>query len=254
MPRFCANLTMMFTEVDFLDRFAAAARAGFPAVEMLSPYDAPADEVRAAADEAGVEIALFNTPAGDFAAGERGFAAIPGKQATYREGLEKALTYAEVLEPDCIHVMAGRTEGEEARNTFVENLKWTSEQSDNQRFSIEPINHHDIPGYFLGTTAQAMPILDEVGAPNVGLQFDLYHVQIMEGDLTRRLRALADRIFHTQIAGVPERHEPDAGEFNLDRMMQVLDEIGYSGWVGAEYNPRAGTVEGLGWYAPWRPV
>ncbi len=251
MPRFCTNLTMMFTEVPFLDRFNAASAAGFAAAEMLSPYDAAASEVRSAADAAGVAFALYNTPLGD-TPGARGHGAIPGGRDLFRAGFEKAIAYAEDLQPDCIHVMAGLAEGGAAEETFLENLAWAAAQAPDQRLAIEPINNRDIPGYFLNTTDQAVRILDAVNAPNLGLQFDVYHVQIMEGDLTRRLERLAPRIFHVQIAGVPDRHEPDRGEFALNHVLSTLDRIGYQGWVGCEYNPAGRTEDGLGWMAAFR--
>ena len=252
MPRFCANLTMMFTEVPFLERFDAAVRAGFGAVEMLFPYEAPAADVRAAADAAGVAIALYNTPAGDWTKGERGLAALPGRQADFRAAFGRALDYAGVLEPGRIHVMAGIAKGKDARTTFVENLAWAAAEAPGQQLCIEPINDRDIPGYFLNRTSEAIPIIDEVGAANLGLQFDIYHVQIMEGDMTRRLERLADRIVHVQLAGVPERHEPDAGELNVAHVMGTLDRIGYDGWVGCEYHPAGRTEDGLGWLANLR--
>lgn len=252
MPRFCANLTMMFTEVPFLERFGAAARAGFRGVEMLFPYEAPASEVRAAVEAAGIEIALFNTPAGAWGAGDRGLAAVPGREEEFRAAFRKAMDYAAVLKPGCVHVMAGLTQGAEAEETFIGNLKWAAAEAPGQRLCIEPINSRDIPGYFLNTTAQAMPIIDAVGAPNLGLQFDIYHVQIMEGDLTRRMERLAERIFHVQLAGVPERHEPDTSEVALDNVMGVLDRIGYEGWVGCEYHPAGRTEDGLGWFDRFR--
>lgn len=252
MPRFCANLTMMFTEVPFLERFAAAADAGFKAVEMLFPYEALASEVRAAADAAGTTIALYNTPPGSWEAGDRGLAAIPGREEAFRAAFGQALDYARVLDPGCLHVMSGLTRGEAATRTLIENLKWAAAQAPDRQLAIEPINTRDIPGYFLNTTDQAIAILDAVGAPNVGLQFDIYHVQIMEGDLTRRLERLAGRIAHIQLAGVPERHEPDRSEVDLAHAMAVLDRIGYAGWVGCEYRPAGRTADGLGWFDAYR--
>ena len=247
MPRFCANLTMMFTEVPFLDRFERAARAGFQAVEMLFPYEAPASEVRAAANGAGVEIALFNAPPGSWDNGDRGLAAMPGKQAEFQAAFAQAMDYAAVLQSRSLHLMSGLTKDAAATDTLIENLRWAAEQAPDQQMAIEPINTRDIPGYFLNTTDQAIEILDAAGAPNIGLQFDIYHVQIMEGDLTRRLERLAKRIVHVQLAGVPDRHEPDASEVGLSHVMAVLDRIGFAGWVGCEYRPAGRTEDGLSW-------
>lgn len=252
MPRFCANLTMMFTEVPFLERFSQAAKAGFSGVEMLFPYEAPAADVRAAAAAAGVEIALYNVPPGSWEAGDRGLAAIPGQEGAFREAFARALDYARVLNPGCLHVMSGLTRDEAATRTLIDNLKWAAAQAPDQQLAIEPINTRDIPGYFLNTTDQAIEILDEVGAQNVGLQFDIYHVQIMEGDLTRRIERLAGRIVHVQLAGVPERHEPDQSEVDLAHVIGVLDRVDYAGWVGCEYHPAGRTRDGLGWFAAFR--
>ena len=247
MPKFCANLSMMFTEVPFLERFGAAAAAGFPAVEMLFPYEAPANEVKAAADAAGVQIALFNTPAGAWDDGQRGLSALPGQEAAFRDAFAKMMDYAAVLEPHCLHIMAGLSQGDAAAQTYAENLAWAAAEAPDHQFAIEPINNRDIPGYFLNRTDQAVAILDRVGAENIGLQFDIYHVQIMEGDLTRRFEALKDRVVHVQLAGVPDRHEPDQSEVNLHHIMSTLDRCGYRGWVGCEYRPAGRTEDGLRW-------
>lgn len=252
MPRFAANLSMMFTEHAFLDRFAAAAGAGFPGVEYLFPYAEKAEDIRAALDAAGLAQALFNCPPGDWDAGERGMSAIPGREAEFRDTIGKALDYAGVIGPERLHIMAGLAEGPEAEATYVENLKWAAAQAPDRIFVIEPINSRDMPGYFLSTSTQAIGILDAVAAPNLMLQFDLYHTQIMEGDLTRRMEALAPRIGHMQIAGVPDRHEPDAGELNYPALFETMDSTGYKGWVGCEYRPAGRTEDGLGWFAPYR--
>lgn len=253
MPRFAANLSMMFTEHAFLDRFAAAGAAGFEAVEFLFPYAETAADVRAALDGAGLKQALFNCPPGDWDAGERGMSAIPGREAEFREAIGKALDYAAVIAPDRLHIMAGLAEGPEAEATYVENLKWAAAQAPERTFLIEPINSRDMPGYFLSTSTQGLRILDAVGAPNLKLQFDLYHTQIMEGDLTKRLESLIDRVGHIQIAGVPDRHEPDRGELNYPALFETLDRLGYDGWIGCEYRPAGRTEDGLGWFAPYRP-
>lgn len=248
MPKFAANLSMMFTEHAFLDRFAAASNAGFTGVEFLFPYDFEAEEIHGALTKAGLKQALFNTPPGDWQAGERGMAAIPGRNQEFREFFEQALDYADILQPDAIHVMAGNAAGKSAQATFIDNLSWAAEEAGDQQLVIEPINSRDMPGYFLNRSDQAVAILQTVGAPNLKLQFDMYHVQIMEGDLTRRLERMIPFLGHVQIAGVPDRHEPDAGELNTNHLFETLDRLGYAGWVGCEYHPAGDTVEGLGWF------
>lgn len=249
MPRFAANLSMMFAERPFLDRFAAAAAAGFEGVEFLFPYEHEPQAIRDALDAAGLRQALFNCPPGDWAAGERGMAAIPGRESEFRESFAQALRYAEAIRPDRLHVMAGLTSGAQARAAYVANLRWAAEQAPDRVLVIEPINTRDIPGYFLTRSDEAVAVIEEVGAPNLRLQFDLYHAQIMEGDLTRRLERLMPLIEHIQIAGVPDRHEPDAGEVNFPHLFAELDRLGYDGWVGCEYRPAARTEDGLGWFA-----
>lgn len=251
MPRFAANLSMMFNEVPFLDRFAAARAAGFAGVEFLFPYAHPADAVKAALDGAGLSMALFNAPPGDWDAGDRGMAAIPGREAEFRETFAMALDYAATLGPHRLHIMAGIVDGDAARATYVDNLRWAADAAAAQRLVIEPINSRDMPGYFLNTTTQGAAIIEEVGAANLQLQFDLYHAQIMEGDLTRRLERLMPITGHIQIAGVPDRHEPDMGEVNFPHLFETLDRLGYSGWVGCEYRPAGQTEDGLGWFEPY---
>ena len=247
MARFAANLSMMFTELPFIERFGAAARAGFRAVEYLFPYGYDPAEIRAALDAEGLEQALFNTPPGDWEAGERGFAAV--NTTDFPRHLQTALDYADVIRPKNIHVMSGLAEGAEARETLIFNLKAACAVMPEQGFVIEPINSRDIPGYFLSRSDQAAAIIAEVDAPNLRLQLDLYHCQIMEGDLTKRIEALAPIIGHVQIAGVPDRHEPDSGETNLPHLISVLERVGYDGYIGCEYRPAGRTEEGLGWFA-----
>ncbi|MFQ5566269.1 MAG: 2-oxo-tetronate isomerase [Paracoccaceae bacterium] len=248
MPRFAANLTMLFTERPFLARFDAAAAAGFEAVEFLFPFAHPAAESRAALDGSGLALALFNTPPGDWQAGERGLAALAGREADFRDSMAKALDYAAVLQPHRLHVMAGIAEGPEARAVYIANLAHAAEAAAGQGLCIEPINSRDMPGYHLNNSTDAVAVLDAVGAANLGLQFDLYHAQISEGDLTRRLEALMPRIVHVQVAGVPERHEPDTGEVDFAHLFGVLDRLGYAGFVGCEYRPAGRTEDGLGWF------
>jgi hydroxypyruvate isomerase len=252
MPKFAANLTMMFNEAPFLERFGRARRAGFRGVEYLSPYVAEPTEIRARLDEHGLEQALYNTNPGNFEAGERGTAAVPGLESRFDADIDQALRYAETLRPGNIHIMAGRADGPKARETFVANLKKACAKAPSQGFVIEPINTRDMPGYFLTTTTQAKDIIAEVGAPNLKLQLDLYHCQIMEGDLTRRIEALAPLVAHVQIAAVPDRHEPDTGETNLGHLLSALDRVGYKGWIGCEYRPAGVTEDGLGWFAPYK--
>lgn len=254
MPRFAANLTMMFGEAPFLERFGRAAAAGFRAVEYLFPYAHAADEVAAQLDAHQLTQALFNTPPGDWEGGDRGMAAAPGAEAAFEAQLSQALDYAAVIRPERVHVMAGVFQGDAARRAYIANLKRACAAAPQQRFVIEPINSRDMPGYHLSTSADALSVIEEVGADNLALQFDLYHAQIMEGDLTRRIEAIAERglIGHVQIAGVPDRHEPDSGETAFAHLMATLDRVGYRGWVGCEYRPAGATEAGLGWFEPYR--
>ena len=253
MPKFAANLSMMFTEHAFPDRFAAASQAGFTGVEFLFPYDYPAADLRARLDEHGLTQALFNTPPGDWAKGERGLAAIPGREAEFEVAVERALVYADVLGNSCIHAMSGLVpdggDRDAFRATLVGNLRRAAPvaAARGRTLIIEPINTRDIPGYFLNYQAQARSIIEEVGADNVRLQFDLYHCQIMEGDLAVHMRTYRDLIAHMQIAGTPGRHEPDCGEVHYPFLFDLMDELEYDGWVGCEYHPRGDTAAGLGW-------
>jgi hydroxypyruvate isomerase len=255
MPKFAANLSFIFQEVDFLDRFAAAAECGFKAVEYLGAYDHPPETVAAQLQKHGLAQALFNMPPGDWAAGERGMAALPGREDEFRAGVDKALTYAKATNCRLLHAMAGLwpdgRDRAEAERTYIANLRYAAERLAPEGITviIEPINNRDIPGYFLNTTTQAMAVIERVGHPNLQLQLDLYHVQIMEGDLAHHIRALAGRYPHIQIAGNPGRNEPDVGEINYPYLFDLLDEIGYSGWIGCEYRPKADTRAGLGWAA-----
>ncbi|MEM9148109.1 MAG: 2-oxo-tetronate isomerase [Pseudomonadota bacterium] len=252
MPRFAANLSQMFQEVPFLERFGHAATAGFKAVEFLFPYEHEAAAIRAELDAHGLDLALYNTPPGNWDAGERGAAAVPGLDVRFEQDIERALTYAAVLKPRNIHVMAGIAQGPEARSDYVARLARAAAITPDQGLVIEPINHRDMPGYHLQTTEAARAVIAEVAAPNLRLQLDLYHAQIMEGDLTRRIEALAPLIAHVQVAGVPLRHEPDAGELNFHALMETLDQVGYTGWVGCEYRPAGRTEDGLGWFSRYR--
>lgn len=258
MPRFAANLSMMYQEHAFLDRFAAAAKDGFEGVEFLFPYDFDKAEIRTRLDDAGLTQALFNAPPGDWAGGERGIASLPGREAEFKRGIATALEYAQVLGNTRLHVMAGLlpADADRARHhaTYVSNVAYAAREAAGAGITIvlEPINTRDMPGFFLTHQAQAQAVCKEVGAPNLKVQFDLYHAQIMEGDLSVKLKQYIDGVGHVQIAGVPDRHEPDAGELNYPHLFALLDSLGYDGWVGCEYRPRAGTSEGLGWLRRWR--
>ena len=250
MPRFAANLTLLFTERPFLDRFDAARRAGFRGVEMLFPYDHAPAEIRRALDDCGLPLVLFNTPPGDWDAGERGFAACPGAEARLAETLDLALDYAAALRPRHLHVMAGLAAGSEARACFVANLRRLTARAPGRSFVIEPINPHDMPGYFLQDFATARAILREVGAPNLGLQFDAYHAHRITDDLLAAWDEHAGLVRHVQIAGHPGRHEPIPSDLPARAFFARLDAGGYRGFVSGEYHPRGRTEDGLSWIAP----
>jgi len=255
MPRFAANLSMMYTEHPFLERFAAASRDGFGAVEFLFPYEHTANELAAALKQHGLQQVLFNAPPGDWAGGERGVACLPGRDDEFRDGVRRALAYAQALACPRVHVMAGiapaGVERAALRARYAAQLAWAAEQAARVQVDIliEPINRRDIPGYFLNRQDDAHTIVAEIGAPNLKVQMDLYHCQIVEGDVATKLRRYlpTGRVGHMQVAGVPDRHEPDVGELNPDYLFDVIDELGYDGWIGCEYRPRAGTSAGLGW-------
>jgi len=257
MPRLAANLSMMYTEYAFLDRFAAAAADGFDAVEFLFPYEHAPEEIAARLQRHGLTQALFNLPPGDWGAGERGVAALPGREAAFSEGVQTALRYALATGCRRLHAMAGRVPGGAdravMRATYIANLRAAAEVLAPHGITllIEPINTRDIPGYFLNLQQQAHEVVAEVGAPNLRVQMDFYHCQVMEGDLLARFKAHQAGVAHIQIAGVPERHEPDTGEVAYPWLFAQLDALGYDGFVGCEYRPRAGTTIGLDWARPW---
>jgi 2-dehydrotetronate isomerase len=254
MPRFAANLSMMFNEVPFLDRFAAAAGAGFKGVEYLFPYDYPAETIEEQLQKHNLENVLFNLPPGNWATGERGTTCLPGREEEFRAGVASAIAYATRLKTPRVHAMAGivpaGSSTAAAHATYIANLKYAAAQCAKHRLTllIEAINTRDMPGFFLNTQAQSYAVLEEVAAPNLQMQMDLYHMQIMEGDLETKLRRYAAHCGHVQIAGVPQRHEPDTGEVRYSYLYGVLDAIGYTGWVGCEYRPAGKTVDGLGWF------
>lgn len=258
MPRFAANLSLLFTEYPLLQRVQAAARAGFAAVEVQFPYEHEPDLWRAALDEAGVPLVLHNLPAGDWAAGERGIACHPDRIDEFRAGVQHALRWAVPLQVPRLNVIAGVAPAHvpqvEARQVLVDNLRYAARQLQPHgiQLLLEPINTFDIPGFFVHRTAQALDIVDDVGEPNVALQHDLYHAQRMEGELIGTLRRHMARIGHVQIADNPGRHEPGSGEIRWEAVLDELDRLGYTGWVGCEYRPAAGTEAGLGWMRRWR--
>jgi 2-dehydrotetronate isomerase len=257
MPKLAANLSMMYTEHPFLERFGAAARDGFAAVEYLFPYEHDARELAARLQEHGLEQALFNAPPGDWAKGERGLASLPGRETEFRRSIETALAYARVLGNRRLHVMAGLiAPGQDRarhRDVYVGNLAFAAQAARAEGITvvIEPINMRDIPGFFLNRQSEAHAICQEVGAGNLKVQMDLYHCQIVEGDLAIKIRKYMGGVGHIQVAGVPERHEPDVGEINYPYLFGLIDELGYDGWIGCEYRPRAGTTQGLGWAREW---
>jgi 2-dehydrotetronate isomerase len=253
MPRFAANLSMLYTEHAFLDRFAAAARDGFKAVEYLFPYEHPAAEIAARLKDNSLRQVLFNAPPGDWAAGERGTTCLPGREAEFREGVGRAIDYARALGCPRIHLMAGLApDGADRallRKTYLANLAWATAQAKDIDFLMEPINTRDIPRFFLNRQDHAHEIVGEVGAPNLKVQMDLYHCQIVEGDLAKKIEMYlpTGRVGHLQIAGVPERQEPDIGEINHPYLFALIDRLGYDGWIGCEYRPKGNTSAGLGW-------
>lgn len=271
MPRFAANLSMLYPEHEFLNRFEAAARDGFLGVEYLFPYEHDPKDLAARLKEHGLQQVLFNAAPGDWAAGERGLACLPGRDVEFRASIEQALRYAEQLDCPRLHVMAGLVpEGmdrADVRATYVANLRWAAPLAARQGVDLllEPINTRDIPRFFLNRQDHAHELVQEIGAPNVKVQFDLYHCQVVEGDVAMKIRQYlpTGRVGHFQIAGVPERHEPDVGEMNYPYLFAVIDEVseqcGWQGWVGCEYRPArgaqpGGTTAGLGWLRALSPA
>jgi len=263
MPLFAANLTMMYQERSFLDRFAAAARDGFQFVEYLLPYDHLAGTLAARLQENGLRQILFNSPSGDWKSGERGVAALPGREQEFRDGFLLALEYADALQCRRIHAMAGlapsNSDRAELRAVYTSNLAWAAEKARAAGIDlfIEPIAHRNIPGFFLNRQDEAHAIVSEVGAPNLKILVDLFHCQVEEGDLAFKIRKyLADprstRIGHFQIAGVPDRHEPSSGEVAYSYLFDLIDNLGYEGYIGCEYIPAAGTSDGLAWFAKYK--
>ncbi len=260
MPKFAANISMLYNEVPFLERFAAAAIGGFKGVEYVGPYDHPAEEISALLSKHGLTQVLFNLPAGNWAAGERGIGCHPDRVAEFQDGVAKAIAYAKVLGNKQINCLAGilpkAFEPEKAEETFISNLRFAASEMKKAGILLiaEPINFHDIPGFFLNRSAQAIAIFDKVGSDNLKLQYDIYHMQRMEGEIAKTMERLMPRIGHIQVAGNPNRTEPDQGELNYPYLFALIDRLGYTGWIGAEYRPVKTTAEGLGWLKQWSYV
>ena len=258
MPKFAANLTMMFTELPFLDRFAAAAAAGFDAVEFLFPYDFDKQRLAGLLKDHGLTLVLHNLPAGDWAAGDRGIACHPGRIAEFRAGVDRAIDYATALACPKVNCLAGvlpaGATAETGRTTIVENLSYAAGKLEAAGVGLvlEPVNSRDIPGFFVDRTLPALEIIEAVGSKNLKLQYDIYHAQVMEGDLTRTLETQFALIGHIQVADNPGRNEPGTGEINFPFLFRRIDELGYAGWIGCEYKPRGQTTAGLDWLRPYR--
>jgi len=257
MPKLCANLTMLFTEVPFLDRFEAAAQAGFRGVEFQYPYAYPKEQLAERLAQHRLVPVLHNLPSGNWDAGERGIACLPDRVGEFQDGIGTAIEYARALgcaQVNCLAgiappgVSAGRLE-----ETFVENLRFAAPRLADAgiRLLIEPINTRDMPGFFLNYSHQALDLIDEVASDNLFLQYDIYHMQVMEGDLARTIEESLPRIRHMQLADNPGRNEPGTGEIHFPFLLDFIDRVGYDGWIGCEYRPRAGTVDGLAWARPW---
>jgi hydroxypyruvate isomerase len=253
LPKFAANLTMQFNEVPFVARFEAAARAGFKAVEFLFPYEYPFSTVAAELKAHGLQNVLFNLPPGSWAGGERGLASLPGREGEFRDSVARAIDYALALDTPRLHVMAGLlpagADAARHRATYIDNLSHAAALAAPHGITllIEPINRRDMPGYFLNTQAEAHAIREQVGAANLKVQMDLYHAQIVEGDLSAKLQHYLPQVGHIQIASVPGRNEPDRGEINYRFLFKQLDRLGYDGWIGCEYRPAGVTEQGLDW-------
>lgn len=258
MPRFAANLTMLFTELPFLDRFEAAAKAGFTGVEYLFPYDYAPDVLSAKLKEHGLTQVLHNLPAGDWAGGERGIAILPGRVDEFRTGIDKAISYATALGCKQLNCLAGirpaNVDSDHLDETFKANLAYAAAKLKvaGIKLLIEPINTIDIPGFYLMSTRQALDLIRDVGSDNLFVQYDIYHMQIMEGDLARTMSTYLSQIPHIQLADNPGRNEPGTGEINYPFLYAHLDRIGYAGWIGCEYKPKTTTEAGLGWFSAAR--
>ncbi len=257
MLKFSANLTMLFNEVDFLARFERASKAGFKGVEYLFPYDWEKKELAEKLEKHGLEQVLHNLPAGDWAGGERGIACLPGRVGEFQEGVELAIEYAKALSCSRLNCLVGTTPREvppeKVRRTLVDNLRFaaTALEKEGIRFLIEPLNSQDTPGFYLVHTQDTLQLFEEINHTNLWLQYDIYHMQIMEGNLTKTIRDNLAHIAHMQVADNPGRHEPGTGDINYTRIFGFIDETGYDGWLGCEYKPAGVTEEGLEWVKPY---
>ncbi len=257
MPKFAANLSMLFTELPFLDRIAAAAAAGFDAVECQFPYEYPAGDIARRLEDSRIGMVLHNLPAGDWGAGDRGIAALPQRRTEFRDGVGRAIEYARALgcpRLNCLAGIAVPARHAQAHDALIDNLRFAAGAlaQAGLELLIEPVNTRDAPGFFVNRSRQAIAVIDAVGAANLRLQFDLYHAQVMEGDLATSLQTLLPRIGHIQVADNPGRHEPGTGEINYAFLFKHLDTLGYDGWVGCEYRPLTTTLAGLAWLAEHR--
>jgi hydroxypyruvate isomerase len=258
LPKFAANLSFLYQEHSFLDRFAAAAQDGFKAVEYLAPYAEPKERIAELLEQHGLTQALFNVPSGDWAAGERGIGCLPQRVEEFRAGVLSALDYAEVLDCEKVNVISGLVPAgadlDLLETTLVENLKWAAPRCADRgvKLLLEPINLRDIPRFFLSTTRHAERMLERVGHDNLYIQYDVYHMQVMQGDLVPTYERLKDRIAHVQIADNPGRNEPGTGEINYRFVLSELDRLGYDGWIGCEYKPKSTTTAGLAWMTQYR--
>jgi hydroxypyruvate isomerase len=257
MPRFSANLTMQFNEVDFLNRFERAAKAGFKGVEYLFPYGWSKEQLVNELGRHGLQQVLHNLPAGDWQAGERGIACLPGREGEFQDGVGKAIEYAKALKCPRLNCLVGKTpqglSTEKIRQTLVNNLRFAAAAIEKEeiRFLIEPLNDRDAPGFYLVHTWEALQLMKEINHPNLWLQYDIYHMQIMEGNLTKTIQENLGRIAHIQVADIPGRHEPGTGEINFTNLFRSIDEMGYDGWIGCEYTPAGKTEDGLQWIQPY---
>jgi hydroxypyruvate isomerase len=253
MPKFCANLSMLFGEHDFLGRFSAAAKAGFAGVEYIGPYAFPKEQVAETLQANNLKQVLFNLPAGNWDGGERGIGCLPDRVSEFQDGVGKAIEYAKALGCTMINCLSGILPSDVTRRTgyttLVSNLSFaaTALKKENILLIVEPINSYDIPGFFLNRSKEGIEVIDDVGSDNLKLQYDIYHMQRMEGELATTLTRLMPRIGHIQIADNPGRHEPGTGEINYPFILKLIDTLGYDGWVGCEYKPRGKTVDGLSW-------
>ena len=258
MTKFSANLTMMFTEVDFLERFEKAAKNGFDAVEYMFPYDWPAEQLQECLQRHTLQQILFNLPVDEWGSGGRGIACIPGREQEFQENVGRAVDYATVLGCSRLNVLAGLTpDGEDpdqVRKTLVDNLRYAADElaKKNINLLVEALNSRDVPGFHLVGSRESVELMDEVNRPNLKFQYDIYHMQRMEGELINTVTGLIDRIGHIQLADNPGRHEPGTGEINFTNLFKAIDRAGYEGWIGCEYIPATETEAGLGWLAQYR--